>query len=301
VTKLLAFFLLGTAAFAGEPKTIPIWPGAAPGSENWTQKEFEVIGPNDTMRRVHNVTRPTLLVYLPDAAKANGTGIVVCPGGGFRILAIDHEGIDVARWLNSLGVAAFVLKYRLMETTETGGADRAKAAAPTKADRPLTAASAQETMRRSKDVQPMVIADGQQAMRVVRAHAAEWGVARDRIGIMGFSAGGYVTTGVALHHDAESRPNFAAPIYPAAPEDLTVPADAPPLFIVQADDDPGLPTVNNSVRIYTAWKNAKISAEMHIYAQGKHGFGMKKQNIPTDTWTDRFRDWLDAQGFLKAR
>jgi acetyl esterase/lipase len=142
------------------------------------------------------------------------------------------------------------------------------------------------------------LADGQQAVRVVRSHAAEWGIAPDRIGVIGFSAGGYVAAAVALHHDAGSRPNFAAPIYPAVLGDVTVPADAPPLFLVHADNDATLSSVDNTVRLYTAWKKANIPAEMHIYLKGGHGFGMRKLDLPTDTWVDRFKDWLGLEGLL---
>jgi acetyl esterase/lipase len=276
MVRFLVAILFTSAAFAGEPKVIPIWPGAAPGSENWTQKETETIGTKDTHKRIANVTRPTLLVFLPEASAANGTGVVVCPGGGFRFLAIDYEGTDVARWLNSLGVAAFVLKYRVRQT----GDPNEKA----------------ETAQRTEQAKVFGAADTAQAMRVVRAHAAEWGVAPDRIGIMGFSAGGYMSAALALKHDKDTRPAFAAPIYLAAPDDLTPPADAPPLFLLQAADDK---MVDNSIRMYTAWKSANIPVELHIYARGGHGFAGRKQNLPVDTWADRLRDWLAAQGLLK--
>jgi acetyl esterase/lipase len=273
--------LLAATAFAAEPKVIPLWPGAAPGSEAWNYEETETIGPNDTMRRIGNVTRPTLRAFLPDASIATGTAIVVCPGGAFRILAIDHEGLDVARWLNSIGVAAFVLKYRLIRTGDAGAKDPAKMA------------------ERRKVAIPMAVADGQQAIRLVRSRAAEWGLAQDRIGIMGFSAGGYVAAAVALQHDSGSRPDFAAPIYPATPEHVAPPADAPPLFLVHADDDRTLPPLNHTIRLYAAWKKAQIPAELHIYSRGGHGFGMRKTGLPSETWTDRFRDWLGVQGLLK--
>jgi acetyl esterase/lipase len=279
--KPLFAIALAAAAFAAEPKVIPLWPGVAPGSEGWNYEETDTVGPKDTIRRIGNVARPTLLAYLPDAAIANGTAVVVCPGGGFRILAIDHEGHDVARWLNSMGVAAFVLKYRVMRTGDSDEKDPAKMA------------------ERRKIAIPFAVADGQQAIRLVRSRAYEWGIARDRIGIMGFSAGGYVAAAVALQHDAGSRPDFAAPIYPAVPEDVTPPADAPPLFLVHADDDPTLAPLDHSVRLYAAWKKAKVPAELHIYSRGGHGFGMRKADLPSDTWTDRFRDWLKVQGLLK--
>jgi len=279
--RTLTGILLAAAAFAAEPREIPLYPGAAPGSENATYAEQETIGQQDHVRRIANVTHPVLLEYLPESAKATGTAWIVCPGGGFRYLAIDYEGTDLARWLNSNGVAAFVLKYRVMRTGNDGEKDPA-----TMRDRLQTATA-------------FALADGQQAVRVVRSRAAEWGIAPDRIGIIGFSAGGYVAAAVALHHDAASRPNFAAPIYPALPPDITVPADAPPLFLVHADDDATLSSVDNTVRLYTAWKTATITSEMHIYLKGSHGFGMRKLGLPTDSWVDRFHDWLGLEGLLK--
>jgi len=276
VTKLTPALFLAAAALAAEPKVIPIWPGPPPGSENWTQAESEAVSPKDNIRRVSNVTRPTLTVYLPNAAAATGTGMVVCPGGGFRILAIDHEGHEVARWLNTLGVAAFVLKYRVMLTGDAE--EKAQAA------------------ERRKLAQGFSIADARQAVKVVRAHAAAWGLAANRVGLMGFSAGGYATAGVALQHDAEGRPDFVAPIYPAAPDNITVPADAPPLFMVFAGDDRLLAS---GIRIYNAWREAHVPAELHVYSKGGHGFGMKKMDLPVETWTDRMRDWLAVQGLLQ--
>jgi len=269
------------AAAATEPKVIAVWPGSPPGSESWNYEERETTGPQDTMRRVSNVTRPTIAVYLPDASIATGTAVVICPGGGFRWLSVDNEGADVARWLNSIGVAAFVLKYRVMRTEAGVEMERAK------------------INEGRKIVEPMALADGQQAMRLVRAHAGEWGISKDRIGIIGFSAGGLVASGVALQHDAESRPDFAAPIYPDIPENVTPPADAAPLFLVHANDDKSVTPFEHSVRLYEAWKKAGVSAELHIYAQGGHGFGMRKRGLPVDTWPERFRDWLGAQGLLK--
>jgi acetyl esterase/lipase len=279
--RTLIGILLAATAIAAEPKEIPLYPGAAPGSENATYPEQETIGPQDHVRRISNITHPVLLAYLPESAKATGTAWIVAPGGGFRYLAIDYEGTDVARWLNANGVAAFVLKYRVARTGDDGEKD------------PATAQD------RRKVATDWALADGQQAVRVVRSHAAEWGIAPDRIGVIGFSAGGYVAAAVALHHDAGSRPNFAAPIYPAVLGDVTVPADAPPLFLVHADNDATLSSVDNTVRLYTAWKKANIPAEMHIYLKGAHGFGMRKLDLPTDTWVDRFKDWLALEGLLK--
>ncbi len=272
---------------ANQPKVIPLWPGVAPGSEGWTQQEQEVFAPQLKSRIVHNVARPTLTAFFPEASIRNGTAVIVCPGGAFHFLAIEFEGTEVATWLNSLGITAFVLKYRLVRT----GDDAMQETTDHLRD-PAKMADLMKTLR------PLVLADGQQAVRMVREHAAEWGLAPDRIGIMGFSAGGAVTAAVALQHDSASRPDFAAPVYGLAPEQVTVPEDAPPLFVVCAADDPLVPP-DHSVRLYSAWHAAGHPVELHVYAKGGHGFGMKKQVLPVDQWTDRFSDWLKAQGFLK--
>jgi acetyl esterase/lipase len=145
-------------------------------------------------------------------------------------------------------------------------------------------------------LRPLIVADGLQAVKLVRRHAAEWGIASDKVGIMGFSAGGHLTTGVALTYTADSRPDFAAPIYSSPYEDISVPADAPPLFIAVAHDDAF--AASASVPLYSAWNAAGRSAELHIYSKGGHGFGMHKQGLPSDNWIDRFGEWLQAQGVL---
>ena len=271
-----------------QPEVIILWPNGAPGTEDWTQQEKESFSPPPiSFRNVRNVTQPTLTAFLPDLSRATGTAVVVCPGGAFHALAFDHEGLDVARWLSSRGVAAFVLKYRLL-ATEVDDEEFERQIQANMSDR--------NKMREvTRQIGPLAIADGQQAMKVVRGRAAEWGIAPDRIGFMGFSAGGRVTTGVALEHDAQSRPNFAAPIYGALWEEITVPADAPPLFIALANDDEL--AVGPSLALYRSWRAAGHSVELHIYAQGGHGFGMRKQDLPTDHWIDRFGEWLQVQGF----
>jgi acetyl esterase/lipase len=279
--KFVSLILLSAAAFAAEPKVVPLWPGAAPGSETWKYEETQTPG-QDGAARIANVTHPTLTVFLPEPTKATGTAVIICPGGGFRFLSFTHEGTDLAQWLNSVGVAAFVLKYRLERTGDADEKDAAK------------------MFERRKTVIPLAIADGQQAIKVVRAHAAEWGIAKDRIVFLGFSAGGLVASGVALQHDAESRPNFSVLLYPGTPDDLTAPADLPPVFMVQADDDKTVTPVDHSIKLYELWKKAGVSAELHIYSRGGHGFGMHKKNLPLDTWPDRLHDWLDLQGLLKS-
>jgi acetyl esterase/lipase len=273
-----------------QPKVIPLWPGAAPGSEDWTQQEQEGQLPApQNIRAVWNVARPTLTAYLPSQATAAGTAVVVCPGGAFHFLAIEHEGTQVASWLVGRGVAAFILKYRLLRTPET-----AEGVAQQLRERFADRERMQEEVRR---LRPLITADGQQAVRVVRHRAAYWGVATDRIGILGFSAGGTVTTTVALQHDAESRPSFAAPIYGAPWEEVAVPPDAPPLFLALAHDDDM--AVRTSMPLYSAWKASGHAAELHIFSEGGHGFGMRQQGLPSDHWIDLFGDWLRVQGLLE--
>ncbi len=267
------------------PQVIPLWPSGAPGSEGWTQQEEVSAWPQGGLRVVRNVSQPTLTAYFPDPKIATGTTVVVCPGGAFHFLAYEHEGIQVAAWLNSRGIAAFMLKYRLIPTSDDFEAE---------VERRL--ANRDELAEQMRTVGPLILADGQQAVRLVRQRAAEWGIRPDRIGIMGFSAGGGVTMAVTLNHDASSRPDFAAPVYAAHFGEIAVPDDAPPLFLVHADDDPLVPA-SISTAIYAAWHAAGKPVELHIYARGGHGFGMNKLGLPVDGWIERFGEWLGAQGF----
>jgi len=262
-----------------EPQVIPLWPGGAPGSESWTQKET-LSAMQSGLKVIRNVSQPTLTAYLPDPQIATGTAVIVCPGGAFHFLAYEHEGVQVAVWLNSRGIAAFMLKYRLIPTSDDFEAEveerlsnRDKMAGP------------------MRSLAPLILADGQQAVRLVRQRATEWGIRPDRIGIMGFSAGGGVTMAVTLNHDASSRPDFAAPVYAAHFGEIPVPIDAPPLFIVHASNDPLIPA-SISTAIYSAWIAAGKPAELHIYARGGHGFGMNKLGLPMDGWIERFGEWL---------
>jgi acetyl esterase/lipase len=232
----------------------------------------------DGRRRIVNVSRPTLTVHQPQ--QANGTAVVICPGGGFRQLSIDHEGHEVAKFLNRLGVTAFVLKYRVYRTSEG------------------ETASAAMLAERRAGVIPLSVADGREAVRLVRARAKEWSLRPDRIGIMGFSAGGYVTAALALVHDEASRPDFAIPVYGALPPDAKAPARPMPLFLLHADDDPTVKPELTSIRLYSMWKQVQAPAELHIYAKGGHGFGIRKTNHAVDSWPERLREWMSAQGLL---
>ena len=290
---LIAFFAVSMAAQA-QQQVIPVWPGAAPGSENWTQKEETTTFPGHPTggSLVRNVTHPTLTVFLPDPSTASGTGVVVCPGGGFHFLSWNSEGTEVAKWLSAHGIAAFVLKYRLVDT------------GPTEEDFQKSVAAMFSSIGKGgglsepmRQVRPLAIADGREAVKVVRQHASEWGIDPNRIGLMGFSAGGVVTMGVVLEHDASSRPDFAAPIYGAGiAEGETTPTDAMPLFILCASDDPI--AAAGSVATYSKWKAAGHSVELHVYAKGGHGFGMNQQGLPSDHWIERFDDWLKEEGLL---
>lgn len=281
----LAFTLAG-AVSAHAQQVIPLYQGKAPGSEswNWSEKETSQSG----ARFVYNVTMLTLTAYLPAPGTATGTAVVVCPGGGFHLLDIDNEGVNVAKWLQARGVAAFVLKYRLVHVT---GTDPGQQMTPLLKDWDKFKAV----------VAPVValdIADGKKAIEYVRGHAKELGVQPNRIGIMGFSAGGTVADGVGYSYSVANRPDFIASQYAylAVLPKRPVPTDAPPLFVAAASDDQ-LGLTSQSVQLYSAWQAAGKPAELHIYAKGGHGFGTKTQQLPVDFWLDRFGAWLAQQGF----
>jgi endo-1,4-beta-xylanase len=267
---------------ADEPPVIPLWPSGAPGSEG--KMEPEVVtergkdGVHDrTVSRVHN---PTLTVYLPPRDKANGTAMVICPGGGHRLLAIDHEGYDVARRLNDMGVAAFVLKYRLAQTQGAG-----------------------------YKVDVHALADARRAIRLVRSRAEEWGIDPKRVGVMGFSAGGELAALVSTRPDPESpgaadpidrlgaRPDFQILVYPGGrPETWQITKETPPTFLLVANDDR---LSERTMATFAALRKAGVPAELHVYARGGHGFGMHKINAPVARWTDRLEEWMGDRGLLK--
>ncbi len=272
----LATIGIGIAVGSAHAQTVNVWPGAAPGSERWTQKERAIENtPVGTV--IFNVVTPTLTAYLPERSKATGTGVIIAPGGAFVALAIDLEGTTVARSLQERGVAAFVLKYRIVERGGDG-----------------IPQMDMDTAGRYG------IADGLQAIKVVRQHATAWGVSPDRIGFMGFSAGAMVTSGTVLQPDSGARPSFAAMIY-GGPFGVmpAIPAKLPPLFLVWAQDDPVARDL--IVKFHDALEHAGQRPEVHIYSAGGHGFGLKKQGTTSDHWIDDFYNWLNAQGLTKPR
>lgn len=279
-----------------------IWPGTGvpPGSEGWTWAERTVQIPWTTRPRryTRNVVVPTLTVFRPAPERANGTAMVIAPGGAFHFLMIDHEGHDMGRWLAERGITAFVLKYRLGRTPDD---DSEVLAFRNDLQARLAKPGPNDTSPPARAIDPMIRImgeeDGRQAIRFVRTHAAEFGIAADRIGIAGFSAGGGVSMGVAMQHDAASRPDYAVGVYPAWRGDLTVPDAPPPLFLVIADDDAAVAPVS-STRLYEAWHRTGQSAELHVFANGAHGFGMAEEKLLSDAWTGLLANWLTHKGFL---
>ena len=285
----------GPTSTSDSHPVVRLWPHGAPGSDGWTQKEIE-FGSRGS-RGVRNVVDPTITVYLPDAATATGAGVIIAPGGGFRFLQWNNEGTNVAEYLQKHGVASFVLRYRLTDTgTDEAFAQmnaQARGAIPPDSPQPPSGAPYGGGPNAIAKVQPLALADGHQAMRVVRQHAAEWHVDPQKLGIMGFSAGGYVAVTVALDNKVDTQPNFVGSVYScclSAP--FTVPEQAPPLFIASAQNDP----ISNKSgpALFTAWTAANRPAEIHIYQQGGHGFGTRPRNQPVDTWLERFADWLKS-------
>ncbi len=283
---------------------IPLWPEGLPSS-------LPAVGPETTFRSsgfsgrgttmLRNVSDPSLSVFAPDPAKANGVGVIVCPGGGWRVLAWEHEGTDPARWLAARGYTVFTLKYRLLGTAphpakfaETVA--QRLAAMPTaipdaKAPRALADGRRDESIPRAREI---AAEDGRRAVEIVRRRAAEWGLKPDRIGMVGFSAGAFLVTDLAM--DPRGAPlAFIAPIYGGETQGRPVPADAPPLFTVVAQDDRMMFRIVEG--LYRDWSSADRAAELHVFTRGGHGFGVGKRGLPVDRWIDLLADWLADQGF----
>ncbi len=286
-------FLFGISSLKAQDFTLKVWPGGAPDHNGMNEPEetFEGV-------RVRKVSEAEIFVYIPEKEKNTGAAVVICPGGGYWIEAMDHEGFEMAEWLKERGVAGIVLKYRLPYGHHEIPSE-----------------------------------DARQAMRIVRAKAAEWGIDPARIGIAGSSAGGHLAATVGTRYDRgsnegnasfqniSSRPDFMLLLYPVITfreefghmgsrknligegndwklvekysNELHVTPDTPPAFIVLADDDRGV-VPRNSVEFYLALKENNVPAEMHIFARGGHGFGMTKKNLPVDQWPDLFYNWLKA-------
>jgi acetyl esterase/lipase len=268
---------------------IKLYPGKAPGSESWDWTEAEST-PYPGINLRYNVTEPVLLYYPADKSKANGTSMIVAPGGGFRFLSINYEGTDVAQWLSQLGISAFVLKYRVVRSfTSDPLAEIAPLVKDTKKFDSLNA-----------PVVELAKNDGIAAMKYVRSNATKYGINPDRIGFMGFSAGGSVTMSVVLSAPQEWKPNFIAPVYYYADAVLgnDMPQGSTPAFISVAADD-GLGLDAHSVKLYEKWKAAKQPVELHVYENGEHGYGMRKQGKSSDNWTNDFENWLKSRKLIQ--
>jgi acetyl esterase/lipase len=268
----------GWAQLAPPAREIPLYPGVAPGSENWTYPE-KAAGTSDRPQ-AQNIVRPVLLYYPVEKSRAVGTAMIVAPGGGFRTLMMSYEGVDVAKRLNQMGVDAFVLKYRTIYV----GAD-----APAAGRGPATTGP-----QAGQNVRDMAGADGQQAVRLLRQHAAEFGVGSNRIGIIGYSAGGAVVL-ATVYGPADGRPDFAAPIYAAGANSNPPAAGAPPMFIAVAADDQTV-GFQGSLDLFAAWRKAGVPAELHVFQTGGHGFG--KKGGGADQYLDRLEEWLKLNGWL---
>lgn len=269
-----------------EPDAIPLYPDmkAPNGSiENWVRFGEDLA--------VRNVTVPTITPVLPDPAKATGAAVVVAPGGAFMLLAMDHEGWSVARWLADHGVAAFVLKYRLNPTpadTAAASAYMGKRMAESLRD-PAAPPSIRE---------PRATLDALAALKLVRASAGKWHVDPQRVGMIGFSAGAMTTLNAALEGKGGNRPSFIGYVYgPMLAQD--VPADAPPMFAAIANDDGLFP--HPSYALVESWRRAHVPVELHAYERGDHGFGMGKPGTTTIGLLPQFLSWMEMRGLLNRK
>ncbi len=264
---------------------IRIWE-RTPTDTYWTGAEQagESAAPTGSKIRIKtNVTEPTLTVVRPAEGKANGTVMIVAPGGAFMALAWDLEGEEVARWLADRGITAFILKYRV-------------GTPPRPADAPIPT-GVEELLKMIEPNRQLALADASQAIRLVRRDAARFGVDPARVGMIGFSAGAMTTLGVATEAPSDARPDFIVPVYGMLVAGAAVPGDAPPAFIVTAADDGTIPP-SASIAIFEKWTAAKRPAELHIYEKGQHGFGMRSQGQPVDHWPAALEAWLAARGLL---
>ncbi len=270
-----------------DPGALALYDGPAPGSEDAAQSEaWYDIG---TERWVTNVTTPTLLPVLPEDPASTRAAVIVIPGGGFQFVSIDNEGYPIANWLAERGIAAFVLKYRVMETPEGAEAFAAhmgRMFAPQPGDAPI-------------DVRPGIpfaVADAQAALDLVRTRADDWGYDADKIGMLGFSAGAITTLALTgAEGDTAPKPDFIGYIY-GPMDSVDVPADAPPMFAALAADD-GL-FAGQGFGLVEAWQQAGAPVELHYYQDGGHGFGSYKRGVTADAWFDQFVTWMTARGLL---
>jgi acetyl esterase/lipase len=278
---------------------MPIWDGKIPGTANPAQHESTLEVPGRGIHILRNVTVPTLTVFPAKSADPSKTAVIIAPGGGFRVLAIDEEGYPVAELFSQHGITAFVLKYRLAFTPGTDKEFAPNLLAPP-IPRPTDAAArpgAPPPNALPEEAQKNGIADGIQAIKVARANAAKWGIAADKIVFIGFSAGGVVTAGTMLADNAAERPNFVAPIYGAPFGPMpNIPSGTPPAFIAVAEDDPlaAVPVL----KFFDALRAANTAPELHVFRSGKHGFSMSQRGT-SDHWIDELYWWMESYGLTR--
>lgn len=302
IFSVIVFFFLALNIKA-QVITLKVWPNGAPGAiENKNYKEEFVKRP-DNFKRIAQVSNPTITVYLPPKEKATGTAVIICPGGGYAYLAIETEGDDIAKWLNKLGIAGIVLKYRLPS----------------------------DMIMKNKSIGPLQ--DAQEAFRIVRRNAEKWGINENKIGVIGFSAGGHLASTISTHYNEKvyesdntnCRPDFSILIYPVISmkselthsgsrenllgknpdqdlinhfsNDLQVNKDTPPAFLVHSADDKTVP-VKNSINYFIALNKFNIPAELHIYEKGGHGYGLGRGTGTETAWPEACKNWLKARGLL---
>jgi acetyl esterase/lipase len=306
---LIACTLLaaGASAAGAQPLERRLWPNGAPGSESWSLPETTTAGPSGD-RTIVNVVDPSLTVFLPDPTRATGAGVIVAPGGALRALAWDNEGTKAAAWLNSRGIAAFVLKYRTLQVKPGQGRGAGRGGPPAGAGAGPAGGRQEMTIRNGNanpapddaalsEVLRLAVTDAQQAVRIVRANARDWRVDPSRIGLMGFSAGGGVVIGAALAERSDASPDFLVSVYGPSLQDVIVPDHAPPLFIAVGATH--LNVTSGCLALFSAWKAAGKPAELHVYDQVSGPFGMTPRGLPVDGWTDRLHEWLAARGLTK--
>jgi acetyl esterase/lipase len=291
-TAILAVGLIGAVPAPGAPQeVIPLWQGAAPGSEAWDWTERAVTTASG-LPMVQDVVQPVLLHFPAPGGMAVGTAMVVAPGGGFRTLMMSYEGVDVARRLNAMGVEAFVLKYRLLYTGP-GATPARQQTTPRRARPRKLEVTGSYRGQAGQDIVALAAADGQRAVRVVRGSAAVYRIRPSRVGMIGYSAGGVVTS-EAVFGPPESRPDFAAIVYGVG-EVREVPTPAPPLFLAVAADD--TLAADRALETYSAYRKGGGAAELHIFQLGAHGFVNKGGGA--DHYLDRLEEWLRANKLLE--
>ncbi len=288
VAVAVAVMLIASIAVADEPQVLNLWPGEVPGEKGDIGEEKELPDTsNRPIKRITNVTKPTITVFRPAKDKDTGAAVLICPGGGYGILAWDLEGTEIAEWLNSIGVTGVVLKYRV----------------PRRKDLPKHQAPLQ---------------DAQRAMSLVRSHAKEWGIDPEKIGVLGFSAGGHLSATLSTNYEKRTyspqdevdqvscRPSFTVLVYPAyllekdeLASELVVDSKTPPMFFAHAYND-GIGPENSAI-LFLALKKQKVPAELHVYHDGGHGFGLRKTASPSHSWPARCEEWLRVRGVIPKK